>query len=421
MRLEASLASHAAPRRIARRLAACIKLVAHSRFARRLRAALGPRRLLSERRPRSLSSIPELDCMISAGAAFSRRRCSPCTSWRRRCCRSRTTTLPATSSRPPTARPVCVGSSGETAPCAVGLDGIGLRDARPRDPRCLPPATDSSPVRASSGGSPTSHRLTAPIRSAIRALARVIRSCFATGILIRHSPWRCRWLRRFQSSGPCAPRCVAVGVIGTVVFRRRHRRRRPRRPHKRQQAEVRDELDQAAEGVRGGARRYGARLAALEEKLTAMGGASGAGRAAAPPQVAAAPAEVQVPPGAAGGGGPAGRFPVYGNTSALSKIFNPDMAVIGNFLGAAGKNDINPAPGVRAGRSRSDVPGGRRSVRARGLLPGVLARRRRDRGRLSHAHVASRRPAGQGRQAQGAGRQGQHAARRTPCPGSTSR
>ena len=35
---------------------------------------------------------------------------------------------------------------------------------------------------------------------------------------------------------------------------------------------------------------------------------------------------------------------MYGNQSALSKIFNPDMAVIGNFLGAVGKNDVSPAP-----------------------------------------------------------------------------
>jgi hypothetical protein len=57
-----------------------------------------------------------------------------------------------------------------------------------------------------------------------------------------------------------------------------------------------------------------------------------------------APAEVAVPAGAAGAGGPQGPLPVYGATSALSKIFNPDIAVIGNFLGAAGENRINPAP-----------------------------------------------------------------------------
>src|SRR5689334_5485388 len=32
-------------------------------------------------------------------------------------------------------------------------------------------------------------------------------------------------------------------------------------------------------------------------------------------------------------------LPVYGNASGSSKVFNPDIAVIGDFLAAAGKND----------------------------------------------------------------------------------
>ncbi len=66
---------------------------------------------------------------------------------------------------------------------------------------------------------------------------------------------------------------------------------------------------------------------------------------AAPPQApVSAPAGVEVPAGAAGAGGPQGSLPVYGGGSALSKIFNPDIAVIGNFLGATGENTIDPAP-----------------------------------------------------------------------------
>jgi hypothetical protein len=38
---------------------------------------------------------------------------------------------------------------------------------------------------------------------------------------------------------------------------------------------------------------------------------------------------------------------VYGNASAASKIFNPDVAVIGNFLGVAGKNDVRPEPALQ--------------------------------------------------------------------------
>src|SRR5689334_6201510 len=87
-----------------------------------------------------------------------------------------------------------------------------------------------------------------------------------------------------------------------------------------------------------------ARLAALESKSGAAPGQAqpGAPTAAAPTQPvtsAPAPTTAAVPSGAAGAGGPEGSLPVYGNTAALSKIFNPDMAVIGDFLGAAGKND----------------------------------------------------------------------------------
>jgi hypothetical protein len=58
----------------------------------------------------------------------------------------------------------------------------------------------------------------------------------------------------------------------------------------------------------------------------------------------AGPATADVPAGAAGAGGPAGALPVYGATAAASKIFNPDIAVIGNFLGATGTNPISQQP-----------------------------------------------------------------------------
>jgi hypothetical protein len=53
-----------------------------------------------------------------------------------------------------------------------------------------------------------------------------------------------------------------------------------------------------------------------------------------------------VPAGAGGAGGPSGALPVYGATTATSKIFNPDIAVIGNFLGAAGTNPVEPSPSL---------------------------------------------------------------------------
>ncbi len=88
---------------------------------------------------------------------------------------------------------------------------------------------------------------------------------------------------------------------------------------------------------------YGERLTALETKLAAAEGAPAAAVSSPtqPPQPTA-----QVPPGAEGAGGPTGALPVYGGTVAGSKIFNPDIAVIGDFLGAVGRNHEHPSPAL---------------------------------------------------------------------------
>jgi hypothetical protein len=105
-----------------------------------------------------------------------------------------------------------------------------------------------------------------------------------------------------------------------------------------------ERLRQEFEAIRDA---YGARLAALEAKL---GTATPPTPAAATPPTAAAPGATpvtaDVPAGAGGAGGPQGALPVYGGGSASSKIFNPDIAVIGNFLGAAGRNTVDPAPAL---------------------------------------------------------------------------
>jgi hypothetical protein len=95
-------------------------------------------------------------------------------------------------------------------------------------------------------------------------------------------------------------------------------------------------------------------VAALETRLVALEGAGPAGAAPVqPPQAAAPPPTVEVPSGAAGAGGPQGALPVYGAVSAASKIFNPDMAVIGDFLGAAGSNMVNPSPALEMHESEA--------------------------------------------------------------------
>ncbi|HSC29423.1 MAG TPA: hypothetical protein VLD67_19250 [Vicinamibacterales bacterium] len=101
---------------------------------------------------------------------------------------------------------------------------------------------------------------------------------------------------------------------------------------------LREELDRLRREFEAVRDAYGARLTALETRLSEL---EKPGVPAAPP---ALPTEAAVPPGAAGAGGPPGQLPVYGGTRALSKIFNPDIAVIGNFLGAVGDNPVDPAP-----------------------------------------------------------------------------
>ncbi len=87
---------------------------------------------------------------------------------------------------------------------------------------------------------------------------------------------------------------------------------------------------------------FESRMAALEARLAAATGAAPSTPAATAP----------VPPAVDSAGGAAtGALPVYGNAAASSKVFNPDMAVIGNFLGAAGRNDVSPSPVMQMSES----------------------------------------------------------------------
>lgn len=97
-------------------------------------------------------------------------------------------------------------------------------------------------------------------------------------------------------------------------------------------------LRQELEALRQQTAALEARLAALEAKQ--------AQPAAAPAAPAATPTEAPVPAGAAGAGGPSGALPVYGNPNLFSKIFNPDVSVIGNVVGTAGRNRLTPSPGL---------------------------------------------------------------------------
>lgn len=108
--------------------------------------------------------------------------------------------------------------------------------------------------------------------------------------------------------------------------------------------------DQAAQALRAEIDQlksdFNSRLAALEARLAALEGPGGAVPSAAQPSAPATQPSAEVPAGAAGAGGPSGALPVYGNPAGSSKVFNPDMAVIGNFVGAAGENTVSPLPSL---------------------------------------------------------------------------
>ena len=119
---------------------------------------------------------------------------------------------------------------------------------------------------------------------------------------------------------------------------------------------MREELDKLRKEFESVRDAYGARLAALEAKLDSIEGEPPPAPRRRRPRRRPAPPPSRRP-GAdrrasrcrrarRASGGPPGALPVYGNASAMSKIFNPDIAVIGNFLGAAGKNSINPTPAL---------------------------------------------------------------------------
>lgn len=116
---------------------------------------------------------------------------------------------------------------------------------------------------------------------------------------------------------------------------------------------IRQEIDQLRREFETLKQQYGDRLSALETKLA--GAQGGQGAAPGSPQQAEAPQPPTAPVGAGaeGAGGPSGTLPVYGSAITASKVFNPDIAVIGNFLGATGSKVINPAPALQMQESEA--------------------------------------------------------------------
>ena len=114
--------------------------------------------------------------------------------------------------------------------------------------------------------------------------------------------------------------CQALAVAGLLLF--------PRAAAAQAQPDARA-LQEQIEQLK---KEFGERIAALEAKLAA---APAAVQAVTPE---AAPVQAVTPPPEA---------PIVQAPASGSKMFNPDMAVIGNFLGAAGRNTVNPSPALQ--------------------------------------------------------------------------
>jgi hypothetical protein len=89
-----------------------------------------------------------------------------------------------------------------------------------------------------------------------------------------------------------------------------------------------------------------ARLKAVEERVRQLEAELAALRTSpAPTAITAAAAPATAPAAPVGApGAPAAQLPVYGGANAAAaKVFNPDISLVGNFVGALGRNSVNPA------------------------------------------------------------------------------
>jgi hypothetical protein len=118
-------------------------------------------------------------------------------------------------------------------------------------------------------------------------------------------------------------------------------------------SELADELKSLKDEFQSIRQSYEARFAELESRLSALEVGAPAVAEAAPAASAPAQPTAPVPEGASGAGGPSGALPFYGGSAATSKVFNPDIAVIGDFLGAAGNNSVNPTPALELHESEA--------------------------------------------------------------------
>lgn len=174
---------------------------------------------------------------------------------------------------------------------------------------------------------------------------------------------------------------------------------------------VREELDRLRVEFDTLRRAYDERLLLLEQRLTQIGGGPlvvPAVPATTPAAPLAPPAiDVTPPPGTVAAGE---QTPAPAAPATSSKVFNPDISVNGNFVGAAGSNPFATFPALQLNEVEAAFRAIVDPVRARGFLFRRRTGGRRSRGGVHHVHVAAGGPAAQGRQAASPVRQDEHAA-----------
>jgi hypothetical protein len=101
------------------------------------------------------------------------------------------------------------------------------------------------------------------------------------------------------------------------------------------------EIDQLRQDVEALRQQYEQRLADLEARIAALQATHGSPSA-------------NVDRGANPAAGQSGSLPVYGAASG-AKIFNPDIAVVGNVVGTAGRNRVAPSPALELHEAEAAV------------------------------------------------------------------
>ena len=115
-----------------------------------------------------------------------------------------------------------------------------------------------------------------------------------------------------------------------------------RAPPQTDAAALRQDIEQLRKEFDTLKEQYGSRLADLEAKLAAIPGTQATATLA--PQAAAPTPPTPLPD-------PGTPVTLQTTPTAASNVFNPSTAVIGNFLGAAGHNTINPRPALEMSES----------------------------------------------------------------------